>query len=154
MMARTSRLITLVLLGVLMALVMAACGGSSSGGDSSGDSSGDVTTSAAEACPPKVEGLDVTSTELNLFVWTEYIPQEMLDCFEDVYGVRINRNEYSSNEEMYAKILVGTNTSYDLIQPTDQIVGLMARAGLVETLDHAKLPVLENFDAASARPGL
>lgn len=122
--------------GMVIVLLLAACGGG--GAPSASDTASD--------CPAKIEGVEVISTELNLFVWTEYIPQTMLDCFEDVYGVRINRNEYSSNEEMYAKLSTGTNSSYDLIQPTDQIVDLMIRQGLLEPLDHAKLPVLANFD--------
>lgn len=138
-MTRTNRLFTLLVCVVLFALVLTGC-------TSPGGTGGAQTEEVASVCPPRVEGIDVTSTELNLFVWTEYIPQEMLDCFEDVYGVRINRNEYSSNEEMYAKISAGTNSSYDLIQPTNQIVDLMARQGLLEPLDHAKLPVLANFD--------
>ena len=87
----------------------------------------------------------MTSKELNLFVWTEYIPAEMIECFELVYGVKVNRDEYSSNEEMYAKVSAG-GTNYDLVQPTDYIVALMTRQGLLQELDHAKLPVLKNFD--------
>lgn len=127
--------------GLLIVLIVAACGGGNSGGNG-----GESSAEASADCPAKVEGIEATSTELNLFVWTEYIPEEMIDCFESVYGIKVNRNEYSSNEEMYAKLSAGSNASYDLIQPTDQIVGLMIRQGLLEQLDHAKLPVLSNFD--------
>jgi spermidine/putrescine-binding protein len=82
---------------------------------------------------------------LNVFVWTEYFPQDMLDCFELVYGIALNRDEYSSNEEMYAKLSAG-GTAYDLTQPTDYIVPLMIRQGLLQELDHAKLPNMKNFD--------
>jgi hypothetical protein len=59
--------------------------------------------------------LEVTSTELNLFVWTEYIPQDTIDCFEQVYGItRQPVNEYSSNEELYAKLNAGS-ANYDLV---------------------------------------
>jgi spermidine/putrescine-binding protein len=62
-----------------------------------------------------------------------------------VYGVKVNRDEYSANEEMYAKLSAG-GTAYDLVQPTDYIVSLMIRQGLLQKLDHAKLPALKNFD--------
>jgi spermidine/putrescine-binding protein len=58
----------------------------------------------------------------------------------------VNRDEYSANEEMYAKLSAG-GAAYDLVQPTDYIVSLMAREGLLQELDHNKLPVLANFDA-------
>ncbi len=96
-------------------------------------------------CPAAQNKMDVQSKELNLFVWTEYIPQDMIDCFEKVYEIKVNRDEYSANEEMYAKLSAG-GTSYDLVQPTDYIVSLMVRQGLLQELDHSKLPVLSNFD--------
>jgi spermidine/putrescine-binding protein len=46
---------------------------------------------------------------------------------------------------MYAKLSAG-GAAYDLVQPTDYIVGLMARQGLLQKLDHAQLPALENFN--------
>jgi spermidine/putrescine-binding protein len=88
--------------------------------------------------------MEVNSEELNLFVWTEYIPTEWKECFELVYGVKINHDEYSSNEEMYAKLLAG-GANYDLVQPTDYIVGLMIRQGLLQKLDKTKLP-MDSFD--------
>src|SRR5512135_904279 len=96
-------------------------------------------------CPAPANKVDVKSKELNLFVWTEYIPQDIIDCFEAVYGVKINRKEYSSNEEMYASLSKGSSI-YDIVQPTDYIVGLMARQGMLQKLDHNQLPALQYFD--------
>ena len=96
-------------------------------------------------CPAVQNKVDLKSKELNLFVWTEYIPQDMQECFEKVYGIKVNRDEYSTNEEMYAKLKAG-GTSYDLVQPTDYIVQPMIRNGLIQKLDHAQLPAIANFD--------
>ncbi|HTP10145.1 MAG TPA: hypothetical protein VMP08_17950, partial [Anaerolineae bacterium] len=84
-------------------------------------------------CPAPANKIDVKSKELNLFVWTEYIPQDIIDCFEAVYGVKINRKEYSSNEEMYASLSKGSSI-YDIVQPTDYIVSLMVRQGLLQKI--------------------
>lgn len=105
----------------------------------------DKVTSAGFVCPEPQPKLDVTSTELNLFVWTEYIPQDAIECFELVYGIRVNHSEYSANEEMYAKLNAG-GANYDVVQPTDYIVSLMIRQGLLQKLDKSKLPVLKYFD--------
>jgi spermidine/putrescine-binding protein len=96
-------------------------------------------------CPAPANKIDVKSKELNLFVWTEYIPQDIIDCFEAVYGVKINRKEYSSNEEMYASLSKGSSI-YDLVQPTDYIVSLMVRQGLLQKLDKSRLPAMAYFD--------
>ena len=97
--------------------------------------------------------MEVTSKELNLFVWTEYIPQQTIDCFEQVYGITVNQSEYSSNEEMYAKLNAG-GANYDLVQPTDYIVAPMIRQGLLQELDKSKLPVLKDFDPELSQPAL
>lgn len=102
-------------------------------------------TASGFACPEPNPKMEVTSKELNLFVWTEYIPQDHIDCFELVYGVTVNRSEYSANEEMYAKLSAGSS-GYDLVQPTDYIVPLMIRQGLLQKLDKSKLPVIAEFD--------
>src|SRR3972149_3756393 len=82
---------------------------------------------------------------LNLFAWSEYVPQALLDGFTEETGIKVNYDAYSSNEEMYAKISAGAS-GYDLIQPSDYWVGVMSRQGLLEELDLSKIPNLANVD--------
>ncbi len=104
-----------------------------------------MVTASGFACPAPMTPVNVTSKQLNLFVWTEYIPDDIIECFEKVYGVTVNRDEYSSNEEMYAKLAAG-GANYDLVQPSDYFVGLMVKQGLLAKIDKSKLAVLGNFD--------
>jgi len=129
---------------LIFSLLATACGsaGNEGGTTTESDSSGET---AGFTCPEPSPRMEVTATEVNLFVWTEYIPQEIVDCFEEVYTIQVNKDEYSSNEEMYAKLSAG-GANYDLVQPTDQIVSLMIRQELLQKLDKSKLPVLEGFD--------
>lgn len=123
---KISKLLALL---AVVSMVLAACGGG--GGSSSEPAAADdgpKVTSTGFACPAAQFPVEVTSTEVNIFVWTEYIPVEMLECLELVYGIKVNRDEYSSNEEMYAKVSAG-GSNYDLVQPTDYIIALMARQG-------------------------
>jgi spermidine/putrescine-binding protein len=145
-MSRVKRIWWIVLALLMTAALLAACGGA--GGQTGEAAATGEEAAGAEAaftCPEPNPKLEVTSTELNLFVWTEYIPQDAIDCFEQVYGITINHDEYSSNEEMYAKLEAG-GSAYDLVQPTDYIVPLMIRQGLLQTLDKSNLPVLETLD--------
>lgn len=129
-----------------------------SGSSATQESSAPATTAAEPAapadakkaasgfvCPEPQNKMELTSKELNLFVWTEYIPQDALDCFQLVYDITVNRDEYSSNEEMYAKISAG-GSNYDLVQPTDYIVSLMIRQDLLQKWDKSKLPIMSSFD--------
>ncbi len=70
-------------------------------------------------------------------MWAEYIPQDMLDCFELVYGIKINRSEFSSNEEMYAKLAQGSS-QFDLTQPSDYIIEVMIRTGILDKFDKSQ----------------
>jgi spermidine/putrescine-binding protein len=129
----------------IASMILAACGGGAKPAATEAPASGAKVTSTGFTCPEPNPKMEVTSKELNLFVWTEYIPPDMQECFELVYGVKVNRDEYSANEEMYAKLSAG-GTAYDLVQPTDYIVSLMIRQGLLQELDHSKLPNLKNFN--------
>ncbi len=137
-----SKLFKLLALFAIASMTLAACGGGSTAKPTSG---APKVTKSGFTCPAPEFPTEVTSKELNLFVWTEYIPADMQECFELVYGIKVNRDEYSANEDMYAKVSAGS-TSYDLVQPTDYIVSPMIRKGLLQELDHAKLPALKNFD--------
>ena len=141
---RKSNSLKLLVLLVLTSLVLAACGGAESTATESSNGGPKVTSTGFE-CPEPEPRMEVTSKELNLFVWTEYIPQDMIDCFELVYGVKINRSEYSSNEEMEPKLASG-GADYDLVQPTDYFVGLLIRKGEIQKLDHSRLPNISSFD--------
>jgi spermidine/putrescine-binding protein len=134
-------------LGLVATLLVAGCAGAPAPGAAPAPAEEEEAPAAAEGfvCPEPSPRMEVTSTQLNLFVWTEYIPEELIDCFEEVYGVTVNREEYSSNEEMYAKLLAG-GAGYDLVQPTDTIVSLMIRQGLLQPLDMEQLHILDNLD--------
>jgi spermidine/putrescine-binding protein len=136
-----SNLFKLLALFVITSLALTACGGAKPATPTAAAK----VTSTGFKCPEPEFPMEVKSKELNLFVWTEYIPPDMQECFQLVYGVKVNRDEYSANEEMYAKLSAG-GSSYDLVQPTDYIVSLMVRQKLLQELDHSKLPVLKNFD--------
>jgi len=141
-----SNLFKFLALLVIVSLALTACGKSGTATQQATDVP--KVTSSGFKCPPAENPLKVTSKELNLFVWTEYIPADMLECFQLVYGIKVNRDEYSANEEMYAKLSAG-GTAYDLVQPTDYIISLMIRQSLLQELDHSKLPLIGNMVPSS-----
>jgi len=106
------------------------------------------TTADGFTCPEPQPRMQLTSKEVNLFVWTSYIPQDFYECFEKVYGINVNYDEYSSNEAMLAKVTAGAS-SYDLVQPTDYAVSILIHQGMLQKLDHSQLSVLDNFDPGS-----
>ena len=104
-----------------------------------------LVTASGFVCPPVQNKATLTSKELDLFVWTEYIPQDMIDCFQLIYGIKVNRDEYSSNEDMYAKLSAG-GVSYDMVQPTDYMISLMVRQKMLQKIDKTRFLDMANFD--------
>lgn len=100
---------------------------------------------------------------LNVYNWGEYISDGEDDSlnvnaeFEKYfnenlaekygYKVKINYTTYSSNEELYAK-LKNTNTSYDVIIPSDYLVALLIREDMLHKLDFENIPNFELIDEA------
>jgi spermidine/putrescine-binding protein len=82
--------------------------------------------------------------ELNLFAWSEYVPQAVLDGFTAETGIEVHYETYASGEEMLAKLLAGGGR-YDLIQPPDYIAEAMIKNGLLKEIDPAKLANFGNL---------
>lgn len=88
--------------------------------------------------------LFAANKELNLFAWSEYVPQEVIDGFTKETGIKVNYETFASGEEMLAKMLAG-KAAYDIIQPPDYIAEALIGAGLLSALDYSKIPNFKNI---------
>ncbi len=105
-------------------------------------------TSSGFVCPEPSPRVGFESKEINIYTWAEYVPEDMIDCFGMVYDVKVNADYFSSNEELYTKMSFGENVnSYDVVHPSDYMIGVMIREGLLQKLDQSKLPNNKNLDA-------
>ena len=82
--------------------------------------------------------------QLNLFAWSEYVPQTVIDGFTRETGIKVNYETYASGEEMLSKLLVG-GAAYDLVQPPDYIAESMIKHRLLRPLDGSKLKNVRNI---------
>ncbi len=92
----------------------------------------------------KASGLSNTRF-VNLAIWSNYIPQELIREFEQKQGVQIRVSNYSSNEELMAKLQTGAS-EYDVIVPSDYMVFAMIQLGLLKELDYALLKNTKSLD--------
>jgi spermidine/putrescine transport system permease protein len=88
---------------------------------------------------------------LDLFAWSEYIPQEVIDGFTKETGVKVNYETYDSNEAMVTKLAQGS-ARYDLIQPSEYAVENLIRRAMLEPLDPSQIPNAKNLDEAYRDP--
>ena len=87
--------------------------------------------------------------ELNVFSWSEYIPQEVVNGFTKETGIKVVLSTYESNEAMYAKLKLLGAKGYDLVVPSGYFVEVMAQDNLLAKLDKSKIKGLGNLDPAS-----
>lgn len=87
-----------------------------------------------------------SAAELNIYAWSGEVPQEIVDDFAKETGITVTFDTYDSNETMMAKLSAGAS-GYDLIEPSQYTVQVLAKQGLLKELDHAKIPNLGNLGA-------
>lgn len=85
-------------------------------------------------------------TTLYVFNWSDYIDPEIVKEFEKEFNCKVQYSTYDSNENMLTKIK-SSRKSFDLVFPSGDHVHILAKEGLLEKLDKAKLPNLSAIDA-------
>jgi spermidine/putrescine-binding protein len=138
-MRRTARLFASIM---VLALLIAACGGDEGGGP-------DDTSAGSGESPEGATGadcaLDQVDGDLNFYNWTEYMDPDLVTAFEEQYEVDVVEDFYESNEALLAQMQAGA--VYDLIVPSDYMVGIMIQNGLLAPLNTTAVPNLQNLEA-------
>ena len=83
--------------------------------------------------------------EVSIFIWTEYLPQEVLDKFEEEYGVKVNLTTFSSIGDMYAKVKSAPEGTYDVVDVAERYIEKMGQEDLIEPLDFDNIPNFKNI---------
>lgn len=96
---------------------------------------------AQGASSPKSE----TARTVHLAIWSNYISQELLTEFERRTGIHVVVSQYSSNEELLAKLQAGAS-GYDVAVPSDYMIYVMAKLGLLRPLNLSLLTQSKNLD--------
>ena len=94
----------------------------------------------AQAASPKGE------QQVVVYNWSEYIPQAVLDDFTKETGIKVIYSTFESNEAMYAKVKLLRGKDYDVVVPSTYFVEQLHKDGLIQKLDHSRLPNMANLD--------
>ena len=88
------------------------------------------------------------STEVvNVYNWNVYIDESIFDTFEEETGIKVNYNTYDSNEILYSTLQNGTS-DYDVIIPSDYMIGRMIAEDMLEPLNFDNIPNYSYIDDA------
>ena len=83
--------------------------------------------------------------KLNVYIWSEYLPKEVIDEFTRRTGIVVHYDLYDSNEPVLEKLQSGV-ADYDLVVPSDYMVRILAHLKLLRPLDRARLKNFGNLD--------
>lgn len=100
---------------------------------------------ALGGCPffgQEEQGTEASPRVLHYFTWSDYVSQDLIAEFERQEGVQVVVDTFSSNEELLAKLQTGAS-GYDVAVPSDFMVAIMIRLGLLAELSRDRLPNLD-----------
>ncbi len=83
--------------------------------------------------------------ELNVFIWSNYLPDNVIQEFERRYDAKLNIELYDSNEALLARLQSG-GSSYDIIVPSDYMVTVLREQGMLGELNRDLLTNISNLD--------
>ena len=82
-------------------------------------------------------------TELNIFMWGDYISEDLIAAFEEANGCKVNLSYMSDNADSVNKLTAGAGDEYDLIMTCDAYMESLINGGYLEQLDTSKIPNAE-----------
>jgi len=142
-------LATVLAAAMVSGFALTGCGTTlSTGGAAQSQAPAASTASTAASATAASTASTALSGELNLFVWTEYMPQTVFDEFTKETGVKVNVSTYSTNEDMLAKVKGSNAGIYDIVVPSDYMVKMMIDQGLLQKIDKPNMTNLSNIDPA------
>ncbi|MGB7438317.1 MAG: ABC transporter substrate-binding protein [Candidatus Acidiferrum sp.] len=84
---------------------------------------------------------------LSLLVWEGYADPSFIRGFEEAHQCKVTASYMGSSDDLVAKLRGGSASNYDVISPSSDVATSIARAGLAEPLELAKLPTYSQLSA-------
>jgi spermidine/putrescine transport system substrate-binding protein len=95
-------------------------------------------------------GDEATGGEINVYNWGEYISvgeddtMDVIAEFESRTGINVNYTTYDTNEQLYNQ-LANSNSSYDVIIPSDYMIAKLIEEGYLAELNFDNIPNYKNI---------
>ena len=120
---------TVLLAAAAMCLLLSACG-----------SKGAETADGTEAEVSEGEGY---ADSINILVYPDYVSEDVLESFEEEYGIGVNITYLSYEEDNITRIESGDD--FDIINPNQETVHQMLQQDLLQKINKDNIPNLANL---------
>jgi spermidine/putrescine transport system substrate-binding protein len=94
-----------------------------------------------------------SSGELNILMWSDYLPPEFLEAFQSETGITVNYTGIGSNEEIINKLKATKGRGFDICSPTNMRSPQWLPLNLLQPFDMARIKNLGNVNPAMLRVG-
>ncbi len=84
-------------------------------------------------------GLPPLVDQVNVYNWSEYIADGLLQIFREEFGVAVNYITFESTDEVWATLAAG-QTPFDVVMLTDYLIPDAIDADLIQPLPKAAIP--------------
>ncbi|MBU0724323.1 MAG: extracellular solute-binding protein [Alphaproteobacteria bacterium] len=82
-----------------------------------------------------------SSGEINIMMWSDYLPESFVKGFTDKTGIKINFTGIGSNDEILNKLRATNGEGFDIVTPTVNRNPLWAELGLLQPFDMKRVPL-------------
>ena len=92
-----------------------------------------------------------SDNEITVYNWGQYISDgtdgslDVIAEFEKETGIKVNYLTFDSNESMYTKLKTG-GAAYDIIIPSDYMIGMLIEENMLEPLNFDNIPNYQYID--------
>ena len=93
-------------------------------------------------------GETAESTELNIYMWQQYISDDLIAKFEEDNNAKINLSYMSDNADAITKLTAGGGQEYDLIMTSDAYMESLIEGDYIEKINFENIPNASNINEA------
>lgn len=84
--------------------------------------------------------------ELNIYMWQQYISDDLIAGFEEENGVKVNLSYMSDNADSINKLTTGSGDEYDLVMTSDAYVESLVEGDYIEPINFENIPNSKNIN--------
>lgn len=101
-----------------------------------------VAAGTLAAAGPLVGRARAQQREVDVYVWNDYITEEMTDAFTEATGIRVNLSVYGTNNEVLNVLRASQGSGYDIVAPSVTTLQAWYDAGdLLQPIDESRVAV-------------
>jgi spermidine/putrescine transport system substrate-binding protein len=104
-----------------------------------------IFTGCAETGEDSSNGSDA-SKELNVYMWQQYISEDLIAEFEEENDVTVNLSYMSDNADSITKLTAGGGQEYDLVMTCDAYMESLIAGDYVEKINFDNIPNASNIN--------